>query len=89
MLKLVRSLVCRRAVALVLTFAAVAATAAFVAPQPSEAGGIGRCGLEFIYYDSTYTEVVGYRAYEPPECGCYLYSWGSITPYREIYDFYC
>ncbi len=89
MLKLVRSLFARRAVALVLTFAAVAAASAFVTPEPSEAGGIGRCGLEFIYYDSSFTEVVGYRAYEPEECGCTLYSWGSVTPWREIYDFFC
>lgn len=86
--KLVRSLFLRRAVALVLTFAAVAAASAFLAPPPTDAGQM-RCGLEFIYYDSSFTEVVGYRAYEPEECGCTLYSWGSVTPWREIYDFFC
>lgn len=88
MSKLVRSLVARRAVALVLTFAAVAATAAFLVPQSTDAQQ-GRCGLEFIYYNSDFTEVVGYRAYEPEECGCTLYSWGSVTPWKEIYDFFC
>ena len=87
MLKLFRSLACRRAVALVLTFAAVASGAAFLAPQESEAQG--RCGLEFIYYNEDWSEVVGYRAYEPWECGCYLHSWGQMTGNKDIYDFYC
>ncbi len=89
MLKLSRSLFHRRSVALVLTFAAVAAAAAFLVPQTTDAQQ-GRCGLEFIYYsDASHTDVVGYRAYEPPECGCTLYSWGTISVHKEIFDFFC
>jgi hypothetical protein len=73
---------------LVLVFLAMAAAAALLAPAPSEAG-LTKCGLEFIYYDSTFTNVVGYRAYSPDDCGCHLMQWGNTTGYHEIYDSTC
>jgi hypothetical protein len=56
-------------------------------PADSEAT---RCGLEFYYYsDPGLTNLVGMRGWAPTECGCYTYSWGSLSLYREILDASC
>lgn len=79
----------RRAVgALLLVFVVTAAVAALV-PAPAEAQT--RCGTELQYYsDATYTELVGMRGWLPyPSCGCQSYGFGTITPYKLVFDSYC
>ena len=56
------------------------------APTPAEAD---RCGTEIYYWDSTFTDNVGLRAWLPIDCGCTFYGWGSITLYRTFEDSVC
>lgn len=64
--------------------------AVFAAGSPQASAQQTRCGTEFYYYsDSSYSCMVGLRGWLPWDCGCASYGWGSITPYREIYDSVC
>lgn len=68
---------------LVLTVAAVVSVT-----EPAEAQF--RCGTEHYYYsDPGMTNLVGLQVWTPWSCGCNYYSWGTITPYREILDGFC
>jgi len=63
--------------------------AVFASGSP-QAAAQTRCGTEFYYYsDSSYSCMVGLRGWLPENCGCASYGWGSVTPYREIYDSVC
>ena len=84
-----RSLVVRRRAASVgLVLSVFALALVLLLPAPSSA--LGKCGLEFYYYsDPGLTNLIGLRGYWPSECGCGSYGWGSVSPYREIYDSFC
>jgi hypothetical protein len=88
MSKLKSVLARHRAAGLGLVMAVCALALVLLLPAPSSA--LGKCGLEFYYYsDPGLTNLIGVRGYLPPECGCGSYGWGSVSPYREIYDSYC
>jgi len=57
-----------------------------VAPNTAEAA---RCGTEIYYWDYTFTDNVGLRAWLPENCGCIYYHWGIITPYQTFLDSVC
>ncbi|HSS78513.1 MAG TPA: hypothetical protein VLV54_17440 [Thermoanaerobaculia bacterium] len=59
-----------------------------LAPAPSQAATT-RCGTEIYYWDSTFTDNVGLRAWLAIECGCGAYGWGVITPYRTFDNAVC
>ena len=68
---------------LVLTVAAVVSVT-----EPAEAQF--RCGTEHYYYsDPGMTNLIGVQVWTPWSCGCNLFQWGDISPYREILDGFC
>lgn len=83
-----RALSRHRSACVGLALAGLALALVLLLPAPS--GALGKCGLEFYYYsDPGLTNQIGMRGYLPPECGCGSYGWGSVSPYREIYDSVC
>ncbi len=75
---------------LVLTVLLMVALSAVFAATPSSATTHGRCGTEFDYYsDSSHSDLVGVRGWLPMECGCAIYSWGTLTSYFDVTDAVC
>lgn len=75
---------------LVLTVLLMVALVAVFAATPPSAAQSTRCGTEFDYYsDNTYSDIVGVRGWLPWDCGCASYSWGEVTPYRDVTDAWC
>ncbi|HEV2855193.1 MAG TPA: hypothetical protein VHC97_20535 [Thermoanaerobaculia bacterium] len=57
---------------------------------PTQAQGqTTRCGTEIHYWDSTFTDNIGMRAWLPSSCGCTFYGWGSTSSYRTFENSVC
>jgi len=88
-MKLIRGLGFRYGMSLLLLASLVLSVAAVVSvTEPVEAQT--RCGTEIYYYsDPGMTNLIGVYVWTPWSCGCNFYSWGSVSPYREVLDGFC
>jgi hypothetical protein len=80
-MKMIKTLVQRRPLALGLGLVAVALALTLCLPTDSAAIP---CGYAYTYYSSpSYTTIVGVYGHYSDYCGCGTYQWGTVTAYRK------